>query len=419
MAWDERVNSVIEMISPEGDIYLPKWIGNDRSFSKKIGQFTFPGVDGTEVQDLGITGIKYPLTVYFDGHDHDIIAEDFSESLKQNGLWQVQHPTKGSLQLQLLNSSEGIQPVTNGNQTPFQLEFLEPNESQIIESLQNLKSQVLTASDLTNESGLEQFANKVSIATANGVTAIKNTVSKVTTAANNILGPLAQINGAVNSTFNAIQNGIDEILSATVLDTLALAGQIKALIQTPALVTTSFQSKFERYNELVTELFTIDTTDKDGAGQNTFSIKELSVVSAMVVIGTISVDANFKTQTESITSIDNMTTMLNSIVSNMDIDQEKFLASKIENQYISFSKTYSALVNNIYFANGYLLKASFDLAIERKFILKKPRTPMDIVVSEYGTDEKLDFFIDTNKLKNTEIMLLRAGREVVVFLERK
>ena len=97
MSWEDRVRGNITLTSPDGDNFVGKWIGDPRESQKQLGIFTYPKVDKQIVQDLGISGISYPLTIAFDGEDNDLEATRFFDALSARGPWSINHPTKGQL----------------------------------------------------------------------------------------------------------------------------------------------------------------------------------------------------------------------------------------------------------------------------------------------------------------------------------
>ena len=57
--------------------------------------FNYPKVDKPSVQDLGIGGVEYPLTISFAGPDNDLVSTEFFNALTQSGKWTINHPSKG------------------------------------------------------------------------------------------------------------------------------------------------------------------------------------------------------------------------------------------------------------------------------------------------------------------------------------
>jgi hypothetical protein len=108
------------------------------------------------------------------------------------------------------------------------------------------------------------------------------------------------------------------------------------------------------------------------------------------------------------------------IVDVLDESQILFEDSDIDEQYFSQTDTFNTSVQLTSFGQRYLLSSAYNLNVERRFTLTKPKTPLQIVGEEYGTwgdnDNLIDAFIDANSLQGTEILLLPAGREVVVYV---
>ena len=78
--------------------------------------------------------------------------------------------------------------------------------------------------------------------------------------------------------------------------------------------------------------------------------------------------------------------------------------------------TYQPMQNSVALATGFLVENSFSLIEERRLVLGRARTFVDLVAELYGElDSKFDFFITTNQLSGDEIVELPRGREVVYY----
>ncbi len=83
---------------------------------------------------------------------------------------------------------------------------------------------------------------------------------------------------------------------------------------------------------------------------------------------------------------------------------------------VDTGETYQQLQQSTALSAGFLVELSFTLAQERRIVLGRARTIIDLVAELYGEiDTQLDFFIDTNDLSGDEILELPAGREVVYY----
>lgn len=87
----------------------------------------------------------------------------------------------------------------------------------------------------------------------------------------------------------------------------------------------------------------------------------------------------------------------------------------IDKQYIANSQNYTSLVNVYTLTMQYLLSQFFNLATEKRFTIKNKRSPLEICVTEYGTIDNYDLFIESNELSGDEILLLNPGKEVVIY----
>lgn len=84
---------------------------------------------------------------------------------------------------------------------------------------------------------------------------------------------------------------------------------------------------------------------------------------------------------------------------------------------VDTGEAYQALETSVALAAGFLVETSFTLTEERRIVLGRARTFVDLVAEVYGElDDRFDFFIATNKLSGDEIIELPIGREVVYYL---
>jgi hypothetical protein len=87
----------------------------------------------------------------------------------------------------------------------------------------------------------------------------------------------------------------------------------------------------------------------------------------------------------------------------------------IDKQFISQSVGYSTVQNLYALTMQYLLSQFFNLKTEKRFTLKNKRSPLEITVTEYGTLDDYDLFIESNQLSGDEILILPAGKEIVIY----
>ena len=130
MTWLDRTREFISFTSPDGNEFEALWIKNNRTLNKKLGIFELPDKTGAVIQDLDTGASRYPITFYFDGPDNDIEGERFYQSCSERGLWNINHPVKGSLDLQLMSVTEQISPVEDGNIKQISTSWIESDNAQ-------------------------------------------------------------------------------------------------------------------------------------------------------------------------------------------------------------------------------------------------------------------------------------------------
>jgi prophage DNA circulation protein len=400
------------MFSPEGTEFNPKWKGNERTLSKKLGLYDYPDVVGTYRQDLNIKSVQYPLTVHFDGENYDLDADKFFKALGETGVWQVEHPVYGPLVLQLVAGKQDIQPVTNGGVATFTLDMFEPGDDDLIVSSAQLRSDVVSSVELSNIAAKQSFQDKLASVSTASKTQITNITGKISDATELILGPVAAVNNTINDAFNSIIRGIDDTLNAAVFEPLQLAGQLINLIQLPEQVIASTQTKLNAYKDLIDEI--AGTTSED---YQALEVKDISLGAANSAIALVGSKSDAQSRSEIIDQILDVTASFNSIVVSLEADEQQFQAVPIDEQYISMQNTFADYWLTAVNAQRAMLASALDLAIEVRFTLEKYKLPIALVIEEYGDDTKLDFFYETNGISGSEFLLLPPGKEVVVFKE--
>ena len=420
MSWRDRLRQVIALTSPEGNVFEALWQGNSRSMNKKLGLFEFPKVKGTKVQDLDIGSTSYPLTIFFAGEDNDQESDKFFKACRERGVWNIVHPVRGALDLQLISVTENIQPVESGNVTQFDTEWIEPLKDSADSSLFQQRSTIDSQVDEVNSTALDQINNNVWQQTAAQVAAFEATVNAVVKAVEKFLAPVYELQSEINSQILSIKRGINSLLSAPVLDVVSIAGQIQALVQLPALAIADINSRVEVYENFINAALDLSPDTAETKDRNIVAVQELALTSGLASISFVSSTGELASRLQAIELINANTELFKNITDTLDESQELFKDEIIDDQYFSQSESYSDVVLMVSQTIAYLLRSAFDLSIEKRFILEKMRAPIEITISEYGDlgedDLNFDLFVDSNGLKGNEILILPEGREVLVYV---
>ena len=420
MSWRDRLRATITLTSPEGNIFEAKWRGNPRSKDKKLGLFEFPKVKGTKVQDLDIGSARYPLTFFFDGENNDQESDRFFKACDENGDWNVIHPVKGSLDLQLISVKESIEPVESGNVTQFDTEWIEPLKDSVVSSLFQQRSTVASQIDEVNSAASDQIDSNVLQETAAETSSFEATVNGVVSAVEKFLAPVYELQSEINAQILSIKRGINSLLTAPVLDVVSIAGQIQALVQLPALAIADINSRVDAYQNFFNEALNFSPKTAQSKDRNIVAVQELALISALASISFVSSTGELASRLQAIELIEANTELFKNITDTLDETQELFKNEIIDGQYFSQSESYSDALLMISQTIAYLLRSAFDLSIEKRFVLEKMRAPIEITVKEYGdlgeNDLNFHLFVDSNGLKGNDILILPEGREVLVYV---
>ena len=420
MSWQNRLRPEIKLSSPAGTVFTAKWRGSPRSNSKRVPLFDFPGVRGTAGQDLNSAGDRYPMTIFFDGPDNDKTAKLFWDSAKLVGEWRIVHPIHGFLGLQLLSITENNEPVSSGNVTAFDLEWIELIDPKTLKTTAQLNAKLKNKLDDFNIQAASQFG-KVDLSKKGFVASVTDTATTITTAINDALAPIAKLNTAINRNFTAVQSAVQDTLAAAILDPISLAAQIQQLTQLPALAVQDVQSRLAGYAALADSLFGLGADAANAEGHNTALTKELGISALIGARGLVSATGTngLQTRAQAVEFATDLVSGLTDATGALDSDQDVFQNTNFEDQYFSQSESYSDALSLTALGVENFLVAAFDLKIEKRFVLDRNRSPMEITVTEYGTldnDVNLDLFIQSNNLHGDQILLIPAGTEVVVYV---
>jgi hypothetical protein len=413
-SWQDRLRETCEMKSPDGNKFSPLWAGSPRSFTKKLGRFNFPKVKGTYIQDLDVSGDVYPMTVFFEGKDHDKDANKFFIACKERGRWSVTHPVHGLLSLQLSSVEEQSDPIGSGNITAFTLEFLESINLEDIGKIPNVKALTEQQIFLTNAAHAFQLVNKAITDTFAAVAVITDTLESAQIIINTVLSPLRTLSNSVNDAINGINTSITNTLNAAILDPLMIAGQFQQLIQLPSLIITNIDSKINLYEKIIDQVFELEVDSINGA-----ATVELITTACITAIAQSSINGSINSRSEAMNINDNIYNTFIGVTDNLDAYQVLFRNLPIEKQYFSQTPSFTDTTKLVALAIRNINSQIFNLAVERRFKLKKCRSTWEIAVNEYqGTgkdDANIYKYIETNNLHGKDILILPPGREVVIY----
>ncbi len=427
MTWEGRLREAA-YTPPSGARLTFTYVDLSTAFDRNTAAFTFPGVDGTYVQDLGTSARRFPFRVIFWGDNHDTEAQTFADALAEPGRGKLDHPRKGTVTVVPFGTiTEREDLVTAANQTVFDVVFWEANLDLFPSGSADPASTVRALSDATNTAAAETLAGAIGGGSAVDVATFRARYETALGATRSALGDVAALESDTLRQFNAIADSIEQGLDTFVDQPLALFAQTQQLIQTPSTFVQAIGARVDAYGGLVDTLTSANNPDKAVRPSPVeFRADELYNVASVTGVALSAVSAaqgstddavssrGFRFRREAIAAAEAVVAQFEQVEAWREQNYAAFSAD--DPSTVDTGETYTQLQGAVADTVGLLVTLSFELQQERRIRLGRSRAIIDLVGELYGeVDSRLDFFIDTNDLSGNDIVELPAGREVVYY----
>jgi prophage DNA circulation protein len=417
LTWEARLREAA-YTSPLGGRIAFQYTDVSRSTPLRNAAFDFGGINGSYVQPNGYSATQYPMRCYFSGDDCDLQATLFEELLLDKGVGQLEHPLYGRIDVVPFGTVERNDALaTAANQAVVETVFYKTLGAIYPSAQSNPRSEIDAGIFGFNGAAAAQFADVTDLRGAIAQANTKATVTGFLGYVSAALAGAAAATTAVNQQFRADQAAINGGIDVLIGQPLQLALQVSNLIQDPSRAAAGIASRLVGYRNLANSI--IASTQASGASDattldslrlklsNDFATCDLFAFSA--VSGSVSAALNntFTTKPEALSAASEIAAQLDAVVTWRD---GRFGGLG----QVDPGGSYQALQQLVAITLGYLVESSFSLATERRIVLDRPRTIVDLCAELYGTvDDKLDFLIDTNGLTGADILELPRGRAVV------
>lgn len=414
MPWQDRIREAA-YTSPSGERIAFGYENVSKKVDKKTTGFEFPDADGTFVQDLGHTGRKYPLRVFFWGDDYDQEADAFEAALLERGTGKLEHPIYGTVDVVPFGTITRRDDLKTGaNQAVLEITLWETIGLIYPAAQADPASAVLAAVSDYNDAAAAEFEDVTSIDSAVDAATFKNSYQSLLDSASSGLQAIADTQDDVRKQFDAIVDSINQGIDILIAQPLTLAFQTAVMIQAPARALANIEARLTAYGDLANSIITGDnavvTPSLDASSSNEFHTNDL-YASTYVTGSVVSVVNNqFTTKTEALAAADVVLAQLDEVTNWRD---ENFQSLG----EVDTGAAYQQLQEAVALTAGFLVEISFTLKQERRVVLTRNRTIIDLVAEFYGSvDDQLDFFINSNDLSGSEILEVPKGREIVYYV---
>lgn len=413
MPWNDRIREAA-YTSPSGVRLTFDYEDVRKSVEKKTTGFEFPDADGTYVQDLGHSGRRYPLRVFFWGDDYDQESDAFEAALLERGTGKLEHPIYGVVDVVPFGTITRRDDLkTAANQAVIEVAFWETIGLIYPASQTDPASEVLASVDEYNNTAAAEFEEVTDLDSAVEQSSFQNTYQATLDTAKSGLQSIANTQADVQKQFNAITDSINNGIDILISEPLTLAFQTTQMIQAPARALTNIEARLDGYANLANLIINTNNVVSPGLdSRNSNEFHKDDLYASTYVTGSIVsvVNNQFTTKTEALEAADIVLTQFADLIAWRDANFQSL-------SEIDTGSAYQQLLEAVALTAGFLVEISFSLKQERRIVLDRNRTMIDLVAELYGSiDDQLDFFINSNDLSGTEILEIPRGREIVYYV---
>lgn len=408
MTWLDDIQDAA-YTSPGGVRFTYSYENVTKEIDKKTAGFTFPDADGTHVQDLGKSGYRYPLRMFFHGPNYNTEAKAFEAALLEPGTGKLDHPIYGTVNVVPFGTIKRRDDLkTAANQCIVEVVFWEQTALVYPATQAEPASVVLEAVKEYNVAASAEFAETIITETVTALVTLENNVLALVDVVESGLETIAETQENVKKQFDSIVSSINNGIDILVQEPLTLAFQATQLIQAPARALTSIKARLSAYRNLAELLILGEDSVSETA--NKFRTDDLYVSSYVTGSIVSTVNNQFVTKTEALEAAEEVLEQFEQVVVWRDANLEAL-------ELIDTGGAYQKLQEAVAVTVGFLVQISFTLKQERRIVLDRARAIVELAGELYGSiDPELDFFILSNDLSGSEIIELPAGREVVYYV---
>lgn len=419
MSWLDRLKEAA-YTGPSGTRMAFLYGDVSLEFDKRTAAFQFAGVDGSYVQDNGLSERRYALTCIFSGPDHDLEASAFEGLLAEKGTGRLEHPLYGTFDVVPFGSiTRRDDLVSAGNQTVLDVVFWSTIGA-IYPSAQFSPKQAVSLSIGRSKASLASgFQKGMKLATEARRASSKLSIREALRNVQGAMGKIASATDSVNLAFRDLQSQINFGLDVLIGQPLLLAQQILNLTTLPARALAGIRSRLDGYADLLDRMIassksnpTLDESIIPSLrvrASNDFQTAALFAGGAVLGSVTSVQENTFTSKPEALLAAE---AILEQAEAMTPWTEERFGAL----EQVDTGEAYQDLQETVALAVGFLVEISFTLVPEKAIVLDRPRSIIDLSAEIYGSvDDRLDFLISTNHLTGSEILELPRGRRVVYY----
>jgi prophage DNA circulation protein len=388
--------------SPSGATFRPSWSSVERSGGRKVSVTELPLREFPDVQDLGTSARKYPLTVYFDGSAYDETADAFARALAERGRASLSHPRWGDLSVICIAWSQTESFVDGMGRAAFTLDLVEAPEPQALTASTDTAAAIQAAADsaattTTSETSAGQIVAKNAPTLAKIKANVLRGVRSIRTGIASIVGVVDSVRREIDEAATEIEATIDTLI----LDPLVLAQSVVGLARLPALAVAGTKAKVAGYSNIISDLASRFSKTESGPA----AADALTLSSTLTALLESASTGDLSSRDDAVTTAELASAAYaQALAALMSAERDSGL-------YLD-PALLQALAELEARGSRYLLTSAYSLPVGRTLVLEGERTPLDLAAELYGSPESLDRLIADNGLSGDALLVIPRGTEI-------
>jgi hypothetical protein len=344
--------------------------------------FEFPDVKGGYGQRTGEGPRRFPLRVFFSGDDCDIQADAFFDLLLEDGIGKLEHPRYGTHDVVTLGDITQRDDLKSAaNQSVVEVTLWRTTGAVYPAVGLDLPSTLNLALLSFNSISAGRFGQVMNLRSALArARAATSTLSMVSRMSSKLRRIAASTRGSLMR-FTSATGAITGAMNLLIGQPLQLASLLLDVVQAPARSLARIKDRLEAYRDLAQSLIdrfsalgwtTGGSVESDAtAALNDFNETDLLVCGCVSAAALSCAENTFTTKAEALESAEALLAQLDAAVAWRDSRGAEF-------GQVDTGESYQALQELVALTAGYLVQVSFTLLPERRVVLDRPRTIVDL-----------------------------------------
>jgi hypothetical protein len=401
MSWQDNIENIVFSITTgDGLNYTPKWKNATKEVEYNASVFEFVNVDGSLVIRQKPKGRRFELEFYFDGENSIIQGNNFEISARDSRIWTVKHPIYGDFKCQPLNLKQDNSIL---NVSKFNVSVVETITDKYPDYTPVIEDEIIEQIAVTNENQAQALADSKELD--------KNELTENVTALDTALSKIIKSSEDLKAFKNLVSDSVIEIQNVSSTG-LSILRSMQALINYPATIVQTIESRFNAFEEAFDNLANSFTTNK-----NQFEAIAGSLIAAMQLASSTNIGSEYETRTKVLLQQNRLIEKYNEYITFLDSLQTERADS--DDSYIPNYSGISSLNVLVNLSISNLFEIAFNAKQEREYTLLEDSNVVLLTHKFYGLDKNdvnLDKFISSNNIGLNELLNIRKGRKVIYYV---